>query len=110
MTDVFRRVATASDAGAAVTVAWAEVDHATVQMLVYRGTNASNPVVSATVAMAGSGTSIKTPAGHRLGHRQLGRVVLVGQVVDGDRLDAAVRRRPYAMPRTAAAAAGSTRW
>ena len=61
VTDVFRRVATASDAGAAVSVAWGEVDHATVQMLVYRGTSASNPVVSATVAMAGSGTSIKTP-------------------------------------------------
>ena len=61
-TQVFSRVATASDAGSRVTVGVGDVSSAlTLQLLAYSGTAATGPVASVTGAATGAGTEHTTP-------------------------------------------------
>lgn len=60
-TQVFRRVATGTDAGAAVNVGFNSTLHSTMQVVAYRGTNATNPVLSSAVNSASNATSLTTP-------------------------------------------------
>lgn len=60
-TAVYRKVATASDAGSSVSVGFGVVVHGTVQLVAYDGTDSSNPVAQAQVNTASSTTSVTSP-------------------------------------------------
>jgi PKD repeat protein len=60
-TQVYRRVATGTDAGSTVTVGLAGSPHATVQLLAYRGTSSSNPVLSFAQNSVANASSLTTP-------------------------------------------------
>jgi hypothetical protein len=59
---VWKRVATATDAGTTVTVKFPAVEKGTVQLLAYSGTSTTNPVVAyGKSAVAQTATSYKSP-------------------------------------------------
>lgn len=60
-TQVFSRVATASDAGAAVTVGVGEVAAVSLQLLAYSGTDRTDPVAASAGAATGAGAAHTTP-------------------------------------------------
>jgi hypothetical protein len=60
-TQVYRRVAGASDAGTAVTVGFSGTPHSNVQLVAYRGTDTTNFVSSATDASALNVATVDSP-------------------------------------------------
>jgi PKD repeat protein len=60
-TALYSRVATASDAGGSVAVGFGSVTHGTVQLVDYRGTNASAPIQQAVGLVTGTATSVTSP-------------------------------------------------
>jgi hypothetical protein len=60
-TQVYRRVATGTDAGASVSVGFSGTPHSTLEIVAYRGTDTTNFVGSATVSTGTGGTTITSP-------------------------------------------------
>jgi PKD repeat protein len=58
---VYRRVAASSDAGTSVSVTFAGTPHSALQILAYRGTNATNFVVSGSANAVTGGSTVTTP-------------------------------------------------
>ncbi len=58
---VYSKVATAGDAGSSVSVTYGGTVHGTLQIVDYRGTNATSPIQQAVSGGSGAATSITSP-------------------------------------------------